>query len=180
MPWSEPETKEPTVTNDPMGEYRSLIRRGWEMELLISGFLTFALLQVPALIDLFTAFIYVEGYTLLSISNDLVSMVFVKGLSLMLALHFLLHIVVRTFWIAFIGLEFTFPGGPTLPKYVCPKCAGRRPVISATVLHIFQSDEPTMVWALFHGISDLLAGSGRVEYRHQYRPATQSTYRAQL
>ncbi len=101
----------PTADDDGVADYATLIRRGWEMELIISGFLTFALLQVPQLVDRLTTYIFIEGFTLLSPNNDLLALLVVKGLSLILAGHLVLHIVVRAVWVAFIGLQISFPGG---------------------------------------------------------------------
>lgn len=102
--------------DDSAADYAYLIRRGWEMELLISGFLTFALLQVPGLVDEFTAKVFIEGYTLLTQNNDLLVLVVVKSLCLLLAFHFLFHIIVRTIWIGHIGLELSFEGGMRLDQ----------------------------------------------------------------
>ncbi len=111
----------PTSADDSAGDYAALVRRGWEMELIISGFLTFALLQVPEAVDRLTAHIFIEGLTLLSQNNDLFALVFIKGLSLILAGHFVLHIGVRAVWVAFIGLQLSFPGGAQVERLRLPE-----------------------------------------------------------
>ena len=111
----------PSADDDSAADYASLVRRGWEMELIISGFLTFALLQVPEAIDRLTAHIFIEGLTLLSQNNDLFALVFIKSLSLILAGHFVLHIALRAVWVAFIGLQLSFPGGARLESLKLPE-----------------------------------------------------------
>lgn len=109
----------------------------WEIELLISGALTFASYQLPGLLDdLFVRYMpktpvaWDEALTL--------TFVFAKGLSLVLALTFTLHILLRGLWAAALGLHSVYPEGvlwervkmgpifrrqslrntPTLPRFV--------------------------------------------------------------
>lgn len=121
-PSSEPKSwGSASAEDDSAADYAVLVRRGWEMELIISGFLTFALLQVPEAVDRLTAHVFIEGLTLLSQGNDLFALVFIKGLSLILAGHFVLHIGMRAVWVAFIGLQLSFPGGARIERLRLPE-----------------------------------------------------------
>jgi hypothetical protein len=82
----------------------------WEMELLLSGATVFGLLQLPRQIDLllFDAFGRVPG----ELSGlVLVTWVYAKSALLTIIVTFLLHLVLRGFWIALVGLDSVYPGG---------------------------------------------------------------------
>ncbi len=90
--------------------FSSLHPRTFEAELLISGAVVFGLLQVPPLIArLFDeALIRLEGH---------IRLIAVYGLTYVTLVvygligAFLIHLVLRAFWIGLVGLESVFPGG---------------------------------------------------------------------
>ena len=92
------------------GSLRDLMRRTWEMELLISGAVVFALLQIPARLD--------AGFDLLdphlSRALGLLPMLgytYLKLITYTLVGTFILHLAARGYWIGLIGLDSIFPGG---------------------------------------------------------------------
>ncbi len=94
----------------PASRFADLHNRTFEMELLISGVVVFALLQVPPHIhralDLLTA-------TLHGALRSLVIYGYVYGLLMLTALiaFFVLHLGLRAYWIGLVGLESVFPDG---------------------------------------------------------------------
>ena len=82
----------------------------WEMELLVSGATIFGLLQLPQLID--------HGYyAALNLSAaDYEGLLFPlwlysKVAVLTLAITFLLHLALRGYWVALVGMSSVYPGG---------------------------------------------------------------------
>jgi hypothetical protein len=82
----------------------------WEMELLVSGATTFGLLQLPRLLD--------RGYyTALNLSPaEYQGMLFPlwmysKVAVITLAITFLLHLFLRGYWVALVGMSSVYPGG---------------------------------------------------------------------
>ena len=85
-------------------------RRTWEMELLISGAVVFALFQVPGAID--------SGFDrLLSPLSEaqrwavFFGYVYLKMIVLVLIAAFLVHLGTRAFWVGLIGLRSVYPHG---------------------------------------------------------------------
>ena len=82
----------------------------WEVELLISGVAVFAMLQLPGWLDgqLFALMPRLDG--------DLAGMVqslymYLKSASLILAVTFALHLLLRAHWIALVGMHSVYPDG---------------------------------------------------------------------
>jgi hypothetical protein len=87
-----------------------LYRRTWELELLISGAVVFALLQLPGTVD--TWFFHVEN----RVSVGLQTLTFVAYYVSKLILYtlitaFLAHLCTRALWVGLIGLDSVFPRG---------------------------------------------------------------------
>lgn len=83
----------------------------WEMELLISGALTFALLQAPGLLDdvLVSMLTQARGTF---IAGLLATMFwFIKAALITLIATFIIHISSRAYWIGLVGLHSIFPDG---------------------------------------------------------------------
>lgn len=82
----------------------------WEMELLISGVTVFALLQLPGAMD--QAFLALQP-RLDSHWDALTQMLFVysKMSVMMLAIAFVLHLTLRGYWIALVGMHSIYPQG---------------------------------------------------------------------
>lgn len=82
----------------------------WEMELLLSAATVFGLMQLPAMLD---GLLYAtmprferEAGTLI-----LLPYVYIKAAVQMLVLTFLLHLGLRGYWIALVGLRSVYPAG---------------------------------------------------------------------
>lgn len=82
----------------------------WEMELLISGVSVFAMLQLPGLMD--QAYLALsprldqdwEGFSLLLFTYSKMSV-------LILSAAFVLHLALRGYWIALVGMNSIYPDG---------------------------------------------------------------------
>ena len=81
-----------------------------ELELIISSLTIFALFSIPGwLFDRFA-----ESYTQLSISiaiGGIASLAVLAGVCYGLAACFVVHLMVRAYWVGLIGLRTVFPGG---------------------------------------------------------------------
>lgn len=89
---------------------RELHHQTWELELLISGLVAFALIQLPEPMDQAQRLLIPqlgEGARLVGI---LVS-AYLKIAVYMLIAGFVIHLVVRAFWVGLIGLDSVFPRG---------------------------------------------------------------------
>ncbi len=82
----------------------------WEMELLISGVTVFALLQLPGAMD--QAFLALLP-RLDSHWDELAQLLFMysKMSVMMLAIAFVLHLTLRGYWIALVGMHSIYPQG---------------------------------------------------------------------
>jgi hypothetical protein len=95
--------------------------RTWELELLISGAVTFALLQLPATVDrwYFSTEPMVTGntrYLLLGLYE------YAKFILYALIPSFIVHLAARAYWVGLIGLDSVFPHGVVWEKH------GRLPI----------------------------------------------------
>jgi hypothetical protein len=84
--------------------------RPWELELLISGALVFGMVQLPGRVDSWFDHVYP------SLEGGFAAAAFFVAIYAKLALYavicgFVLHLVIRAYWVAVIGLEAVFPGG---------------------------------------------------------------------
>jgi len=87
----------------------------WEMELLVSGVTVFALLQLPGWMD--------QAYLALQLKLDLdwdtaarVVFTYSKIGALILAAAFVLHLMMRGYWIALVGMDSIYPDGVILER----------------------------------------------------------------
>jgi hypothetical protein len=122
---------EPGLTSDPeatpvdTGEIHragsGAYERTWELELLISGAVTFALLQLPAEVDrwFFAAEPAVVGNTRYLLLGGYE---YAKFILYALIPSFIVHLAARAYWVGLIGLDSVFPHGVRWEKL------GRRPI----------------------------------------------------
>jgi hypothetical protein len=87
----------------------------WEMELLVSGVTVFALLQLPGWMD--------QAYLALQLKLDLdwdqaarLWFIYSKIGALILAAAFVLHLMMRGYWIALVGMDSIYPEGVLLDR----------------------------------------------------------------
>lgn len=82
----------------------------WEMELLVSGATIFGLLQLPGFLDR-------SYYRAVNLSSEAYASLlmplwlYAKVAVVTLLLTFLLHLCLRGFWVALVGMSSAFPGG---------------------------------------------------------------------
>jgi hypothetical protein len=101
----------PDPGDSPEGErFAHGLRQTWELEMLISGAVVFALLQLPSAVD--------QGYERLdphlegSLAYGLFIVLYYAKLALYaLIASFLVHLASRAYWVGLIGLEAVFPRG---------------------------------------------------------------------
>jgi hypothetical protein len=110
-------TMNSTPDEQPAGEPASSgerfsqgLRQTWELELLISGAVVFALLQLPSAVD--AAYERLDPH----LASTLAFGVFIVYYYTKLALYtliaaFLVHLTARAYWIGLVGLEAVFPHG---------------------------------------------------------------------
>lgn len=98
------------MTDDSHLELPKRTTPTWDMELLISGATTFGLLQVPGLIERWSIWALTE--------NQMEVQQFVYTLTLYLQFSvlalvatFLLHLLLRGYWVALVGMHSVYPGG---------------------------------------------------------------------
>ena len=82
----------------------------WEMELLISGATVFGLLQLPALADSLLFHAHNSGPPIVALFV-LPLWIYVKTALLTLAATFVVHLCLRGYWVALVGLSSVYPGG---------------------------------------------------------------------
>jgi hypothetical protein len=82
----------------------------WEMELLVSGGTAFGLLQLPSLLD--RAFFLAMNAASVEIA-ELVKLLYIytKIALVTLLLTFILHLCLRGYWVALVGMDSVYPGG---------------------------------------------------------------------
>lgn len=83
----------------------------WEIELLISGALVFSLLKLPALLDAAVL------QTLPTLSSGLVAALslvsfYLRAAVVALAVAFVVHLMLRAYWVALVGVNSVYPNGP--------------------------------------------------------------------
>lgn len=89
---------------------RRLEKESWQAELLISGLALYGTLQLPVfvywltdtLINLFPSNYYLAGYA--------ISFLYLFGIA-MLTTFFIIHFVLRAYWVGLIGLNSVYPDG---------------------------------------------------------------------
>jgi hypothetical protein len=95
---------------DDRAEARDLYRHTWELELLISGAVVFALLQLPGAVDGWFAHARQEAGVGLEQLTFLAYYV-LKLILYTLIAAFLTHLCARALWVGLIGLDSVFPDG---------------------------------------------------------------------
>lgn len=82
----------------------------WEMELLLSGATVFALFQLAGWIagQGFELIIRMEG---IGLTLTLLGLVYGQGAVVLLVCAFMVHLLLRAYWVALIGLHSIFPHG---------------------------------------------------------------------
>jgi hypothetical protein len=82
----------------------------WELELLISGAVLFALFQIPPLLNSF--FARVEPHaTTATITVILLVQIYVRAIVYALIASFVVHLIARAYWVGLVGLHSVFPKG---------------------------------------------------------------------
>lgn len=99
----------PTAT--PEGErFARGLRQTWELELVISGAVAFALLQIPSVVD--RAFERLDPHLAGNLQDGVFLVYYYTKLALYTAIAtFLFHLVARAYWVGLVGLEAVFPRG---------------------------------------------------------------------
>ncbi|MEM1181711.1 MAG: hypothetical protein AAGM22_25430 [Acidobacteriota bacterium] len=85
-------------------------RRTWEMELLISGAVVFALFQVPSALESGFQRLLVPLSRAQEFATSF-AFIYTKMIVLVLIAAFLLHLGTRAFWVGLIGLRSVYPHG---------------------------------------------------------------------
>ncbi len=78
----------------------------WEAELLLSAVLLFGLIQTPMYLETWSNYVFAWGSTLLSTFFEAI----IQGLQI-LRIGFIVHIIVRSMWIAQVGFSYVYPSG---------------------------------------------------------------------
>ncbi|MGK7394295.1 MAG: hypothetical protein ACNS62_06970 [Candidatus Cyclobacteriaceae bacterium M3_2C_046] len=95
----------------------------YEPEILFSGVILFALLQIPAELDRLQKFLQYKSIGVFYTSNiDEFIIVGLKIAVIWLIIGFATHLIFRSIWIAIVGLSYVFPQGINLKKL---KLSGR-------------------------------------------------------
>ena len=82
----------------------------WEMELLVSGATTFGLLQLPSLLD--RAYFIVASRAAENLANLAFPVWIYSKVSLItLIVTFIVHLCLRGYWVALVGMNSVYPGG---------------------------------------------------------------------
>jgi hypothetical protein len=82
----------------------------WELELLISGAVLFALFQLPSLLNGFFARIEPHATTA-AIPVMLFVQIYVRAIIYALIACFVVHLISRAYWVGLVGLHSVFPNG---------------------------------------------------------------------
>jgi hypothetical protein len=102
-----------TITDDKTADSPQLpadTTPTWEMELLVSGATTFGLLQLPSLLD--HAYFFVAsraGENLATLA--LTIWIYSKVSLITLLVTFIVHLCLRGYWVALVGMNSIYPGG---------------------------------------------------------------------
>ena len=91
-----------------------IAQESWEPELIISGIAIYALFQLPALLDQlldYYQFNIQVGTNFVDEALPLLAIIMLKTGVYVLTVGFVLHFLVRAFWVAFIGLNSVYETG---------------------------------------------------------------------
>lgn len=104
---------DPEASGQPVDDPASsegIFNKTWEIELLISGGVVFALLQLPSVLE--RGFLRLEaGLTGWWTEASFFAFVYLNGILYTLIGSFLLHLASRAYWIGLIGLDKVYPEG---------------------------------------------------------------------
>lgn len=90
----------------------SIQERSWEPEILISGIALLALTQMPRLLDQLQIFLEERSLQLFFFGDlDAVAVSLLKASTYWLIIGLIVHLLLRSVWVSFIGLSYTFPSG---------------------------------------------------------------------
>lgn len=90
---------------------RELFAKTWDPELIISGIAVFALIQLPDLLD--EAYSYYRKLRLPGHQEQYA----ILGITIRILLYnFIIHIILRGFWVGLVGLQSVFPKGAQIEK----------------------------------------------------------------
>ncbi len=107
------ETQDPAATAEPTAGVPSLPPRTtptWEMELLVSGATVFGLMQLPPHLD--RALFWLFNAATPDVSQLVMPVwIYCKFSLLTLIATFVLHLAMRGYWVALVGLHSVYPGG---------------------------------------------------------------------
>jgi hypothetical protein len=82
----------------------------WELELLISGAVLFALFQLPGVLDGFFARLELHATATVRPAVFFVSL-YTKAMVIALTAAFVTHLIARAYWVGLVGLLSVFPAG---------------------------------------------------------------------
>ena len=100
----------PRTTDVPVGVPRGTTPT-WEIEMLLSGAVVFALMQMPGVLDTTFDRMFLKLPASLSVGSLLVYS-YVKAIVYALVLTFVTHLAARAYWIALVGIDSVYPEGP--------------------------------------------------------------------
>ena len=105
---SDPSAAPPTES--PPDLRHEPVARPWELELLISGGVTFALLQAPEVVDrvFITSGVHLAGTSRFAL---FIGYYTTKLILYILIASFVLHLAARAYWVGLIALDTVFPQG---------------------------------------------------------------------
>lgn len=90
----------------------SIQEKSWEPEILISGIALLALTQMPRLLDQLHIFLQERSLQLFFFGNlDDLAISLLKASTYWLIIGLIVHLLLRSVWVSFIGLSYTFPSG---------------------------------------------------------------------
>jgi hypothetical protein len=113
-------TRDPAATaggsDAPSFAERSLpaqVSAAWELELLIAGAVTFALLQLPGELEAGRAWLTsVIGGSRAGLTVAMMGAVYAKAALYTLILAFIVNLAARAYWVGLVGLHSVYPQGP--------------------------------------------------------------------
>lgn len=87
--------------------------KSWEAEILLSGLVLFALIQIPGMMDQFEHFFYIKlknpkYYIIPSEFFSIAIEVLISG--------FIIHLIFRGIWVGLVGLSYVYPEGADIYK----------------------------------------------------------------
>ena len=86
------------------------LRQTWELELVISGAVAFALLQLPSAVD--QVYERIDPHLADNLAGGAFLVLYYTKLALYtLIASFMIHIIARAYWVGLVGLEAVFPRG---------------------------------------------------------------------